>query len=236
MGFPRRQTESDETPGAPEWMVTFSDCMTLLLTFFVLLLSFSSFDERTFRRLKWIFGEALPSVRPFTKMEKVRDKDAFLPTEQIRYTEEFDEASEKPTLETGSEDGLKKETEPVNFYNRKVFCVSSEKVFWGEGTAISSQGRKTLSAMASFIKEVPSLVVISENGPRDDEGKDFGLPRAWAVMEYLTTKQGLDKNWFSISAASNVSQESPKSGEQGRPGPIAERMLEIILLEWSICN
>jgi chemotaxis protein MotB len=236
MGSLRRQIESDEAPGAPEWMVTFSDCMTLLLTFFVLLLSFSSFDERTFRRLKWIFGEALPSVRPYTKEEKVRDKDAFLPTEQIKHTEEFDEASEKPTLEKGLQEGLKDETEPVDFYNRKVFLVSSQKVFWGEGTAISSQGRTILSTMASFIKEVPSLVVISENGPQDNESKDFGLLRAWAVMEYFTTKQGLDKNWFSVSPASNVSQESPKSSERGRPGPSAERMLEIILLERSICN
>ncbi len=54
MGFPRKQQEPDEAPGAPEWMVTFSDFMTLLLTFFVLLLSFSSFDDRVFRKLKVI--------------------------------------------------------------------------------------------------------------------------------------------------------------------------------------
>ncbi len=43
-----RQPELQKEQGAPEWMVTFSDCMTLLLTFFVLMLSFSSFDEKTF--------------------------------------------------------------------------------------------------------------------------------------------------------------------------------------------
>lgn len=229
----KKKSEPREAPGAPEWMVIFSDCMTLLLTFFVLLLSFSSFDERTFRRLKMIFGEALPSVSPQVK----RDKDAFLPTKQIKYTEEFDEASEKPTLAKGSEDNLKEETEPVDFHNRKVFLISSKKVFWGKGTAISFQGRRTLSAMASFLKEVPSRVVISENGPEDDKSnKKFGLPRAWVVMEYLTTKQDLDKSWFSISAASTVGQESFKSGEPGHPRPAAERMLEIILLERSICN
>ncbi|MHC4104970.1 MAG: flagellar motor protein MotB, partial [Planctomycetota bacterium] len=47
MAREKKQVVEDEAPGAPEWMVTFSDCMTLLLTFFVLLLSFSSFDDKT---------------------------------------------------------------------------------------------------------------------------------------------------------------------------------------------
>ena len=55
MGRANKQVVPDEDPGAPEWMVTFSDCMTLLLTFFVLLLSFSSFDDDgVFRHLKVI--------------------------------------------------------------------------------------------------------------------------------------------------------------------------------------
>ena len=34
--------------GAPDWMVTFADLMSLLLTFFVLLLSFSTMSEEAF--------------------------------------------------------------------------------------------------------------------------------------------------------------------------------------------
>jgi chemotaxis protein MotB len=37
--------------GAPEWMVTFGDLMSLLLTFFVLLLSFSQMDVSKFKEL-----------------------------------------------------------------------------------------------------------------------------------------------------------------------------------------
>jgi chemotaxis protein MotB len=84
----KKQAKSEEQPaGAPEWMVTFSDCMTLLLTFFVLLLSFSSFDDRIFRQLKTIFGDALPAAAPGVKT----DRDAFLPTMiQIQATAELD--------------------------------------------------------------------------------------------------------------------------------------------------
>jgi len=229
----KEDIESDEAGGAPEWMVTFSDCMTLLLTFFVLLLSFSSFDNRIFKQLKVIFGESLSSV----ELTADKEKTSVLTPEQIEDTERPEKGSEKPTLEKGKEDNLKQETEAVDFRSRKVFLISSKRVFWGKGTVISSEGREIVGILASFLRELPARIVISENGRGDEEdSKHFGLPRAWAVMEYLTTKQGLDKTCFSVSASSTVAQKSFASDEQDRPKAKAERMLEIVLLERSIYN
>ncbi|MHC4158082.1 MAG: flagellar motor protein MotB [Planctomycetota bacterium] len=234
MGRSKKEAEPDEPPGAPEWMVTFSDCMTLLLTFFVLLLSFSSFDDNVFKKLKIIFADALPSVNPLTKREV---KDAFLPTEQIRTTEEVDRGSEKPTLESGKQDTSREDTEPVDFHSRKVFLIPSKEAFWGKGTVISFQGRRILSNMASFLKEVPGRVVISENGREDDkDSKRFGLPRAWTVLDYLTTRQGLDKKRFSISAISTLAPKSFTNTKTGRERQEPERLLEIVILERSLYN
>ena len=235
MGRGKKQAEADEAPGAPEWMVTFSDCMTLLLTFFVLLLSFSSFDNRIFRKLKVIFSDNMDSVNT----AKRENKDAFLPTEQIEPTIELERGSEKPTLVQGVNDGLKEETEPVNFRRRKVFLIPSEKIFWGKGRVISSDGRKIMTIMASFLKEVPSRVVISENGPPDDKsGEHFGLPRAWAVMNYLTTNQNLDEKQFSISAVSTLDARYSMldTRRESRIENQESRILEIVLLERSIYN
>ena len=55
-----KRVEPEEPAGAPEWMVTFSDCMTLLLTFFVLLLSFSSFDDSAFSDVTRAIGLGMP--------------------------------------------------------------------------------------------------------------------------------------------------------------------------------
>ena len=230
----RKQVEPDESAGAPEWMVTFSDCMTLLLTFFVLLLSFSSFDKHTFRKLRIIFSKALPAVGQSTG----EGKDAFLlPPEQIVPTEFLGEGSEKPTLARGWDDNLKEETESEDFRSRKVFFTSSNRIFWAKGTTISPEGRYTLATVAAFLKKVPGRVVISENGPGDDEDSErFGLPRSWEVIRYLTTEQGLDKRRFSISAASTMAQESFESDELGPQRAEGKRMLEIVLLERSICN
>jgi chemotaxis protein MotB len=233
MGRRSKQAEPDEAPGAPEWMVTFSDCMTLLLTFFVLLLSFSSFDDKVFWKLKAIFSGSQSGLG---KPDET-GKDAFLPARQIEHTADLYAGSEKPTLVGGMEDRLKQETEPVDFRRWKVFLISSKRIFWGKGTVISSEGRNIMTTMASFLEEVPGRVVISENGParlldedKSGDSKYFGLPRAWAVVEYLTTRQNLNKDWFSISAASTMPQESSGSDEPD------ERTVEIVLLERSLYN
>lgn len=41
----RKKKEPDPPPGVPAWMATFSDLVTLLLTFFVMLMAMASFDE-----------------------------------------------------------------------------------------------------------------------------------------------------------------------------------------------
>jgi chemotaxis protein MotB len=227
IGPRKRRKESEEGGGgAPEWMVTFSDCMTLLLTFFVLLLSFSSFDENIFRKLRIIFCTALPSVSSAMR----KDKDSFLLRGQIEPTPELAEGSEKPTLLRGRDNNLKEDREPAEFRQRKVFLIQSKKVFWGRGTLISAEGRALMAKMASYLEEVPDRIVISENGP-DARGaeQDLGLKRAWTILEHLTTRRGLEKARFSLATASMVMG----GGDAEREG---ERMVEIVLLERSICN
>ena len=226
----RRQPESDDAPGAPEWMVTFSDCMTLLLTFFVLLLSFSCFEKHVFARLRIIFCKALPGISSPTD----RNTDALLePPKQVHPTPDIDAGSEKPTHANGWKENLMQETEPEDFHSRRVFVIPSENVFWGKGTAISFVGRRTLNSMASFLKEVPARIVISENGPHDrqEDSDSLGLPRAWAVLDYLATKHDLDEDRFSITAASTLAHDDLET-DTAEP----KRKIEIVLLERSIYN
>ncbi|MBQ4133594.1 MAG: flagellar motor protein MotB, partial [Desulfovibrionaceae bacterium] len=44
-----REKQEESSGDVPPWMVTYSDLMTLLLTFFVLLISMSYIDERRLR-------------------------------------------------------------------------------------------------------------------------------------------------------------------------------------------
>jgi len=236
----KKQAESDDGPSAPMWMLTFSDCMTLLLTFFVLLVTFSSFGEEVLGGFPGLAGGFRKAFHGPGQPEP--DKSAFLPTGQIWAKDVLDQGSEKPTLATGQSGTLKENTETVDFHSRKVFLIPSKRVFLGKGTALSSEGRTIMTLMALFLKAVPGRIVISENGPQQEEtSKYLGLPRAWAVLEYLTKQQNLDKKKFSISATTTIHERRETrlrpeglkpEGDEGRE----ERMLEIILLERSIYN
>jgi len=239
MGHERRQPPAEEGPSAPLWMVTFSDCMNLLLTFFILLVTFSSFDEITFAELRESFQKALPVLLENKKQKK--DQTALMSTPRIMPTQSPTAGSEKPTLTSGTENNLEEKTKPSTFQDRKIFLILSDKIFYGKGMVISLQGQKILSSMASFLKEAPHRVVVSENMQGNEkDGEDIGLQRAWAVIEYFTTKQELDKRQFSISAAGTVAkfnaEENAANSEREASTIKAERLLEIVLLERSIYN
>jgi len=222
--------ESDEMPGAPEWMVTFSDCMTLLLTFFVLLLTFSSFDDRVFRNLKAVYCRAFTNISITIRS----DRAAVVDMPPIRYIVELDKGSEKPTETRGEQENLMKNIETINPRQGIAFVIPSNQLFWGKGAVLSSEGIRTMNLLGSFLAKVPSRLVVSESGTRDDRtGIHFGLPRAWSVMDYLTTKAGVDRERLSISQSSSL----PRVDSQGESAKSEnERKVEIVLLERSIYN
>ena len=233
MGRANKQVESDESPGAPEWMVTFSDCMTLLLTFFVLLLSFSSFDNKIFRSLKVGYSTAFTTLSPVRRS----DRDALLYLPPVRYVTELRKGSEKPTSDQGSQDALLKETKMINLTTGIAFLISSKKVFWARGSALSLEGRRIMDTMAPFLRESPSRIVISENGPANNQiSENFGLNRAWAVMEYLANEQKLDSDRFSISSKGTLAKENLSNGRLSQRPSETERTVEIVLLQRSIYN
>jgi chemotaxis protein MotB len=227
-----KNVESEGDQGAPEWMVTFSDCMTLLLTFFVLLLSFSSFDNRLFPSLKVVYSRALNSITPTPRRA---DRDALVSLPPVKYVVMIDKGSEKPTLAQRFKESLMDETDLVNPRSGMIFWVPSRKVFWAQGIVLSREGRQIMDIMASFVDDVPGRIVVGENGPTGTEGNEnFGLARAWAVIEYLTTQKSLDRERFSISATTILTQENLGRSKPKRGRPESERTLEIILLKRSL--
>lgn len=214
MGKKGKQTE-EEVAGCPDWMVTFCDCMTLLLTFFVLLLSFATFHKETLPQLGQSFAQALPTIGliPGDKRESMYRR--METNEQTRQTE----GSETPTTVQKNTRNYMREKRPLDFRNLKVFSISSESFFYGRGAAISTDGRQTLDALSTFLTHQTGRVVVSENGP--DGQTELGLTRAAAVMDYLVGK-GISKQRFSLTGQTTMRQKS------------TQRQLEITLLDRSV--
>lgn len=209
-------------------MVTFSDCMTLLLTFFVLLLSFSSFDDEDYlHTMKSSFANQFSFGNHGTSE---KDSVVVMP----RYQNEVQAGSEKPTLSDGKDNRFKKSTDPTDYLKYQTFMVSSNEIFWGAGTAISAHGKNVLTDLSLFLKEFPNyFVIVSESGPDDDtKGHTIGFDRAWAVFNYLSAEKGIGPHQLSISTSGTAVQEY--HANQIRREQRTERMLEIVLLRRSI--
>lgn len=234
MGRSKKETP-EEVAGAPLWMVTFSDCMNLLLTFFVLLVTFSEFGEEQQDRIMNM-GSAMRSVFG-TPMETAgsRNESSMVPSHQMISKGQPQYGSETPTDTTSAaarNGALKEDLQAADYHSQKVFLIPSRKVFLGRGKALSPEGRYVLGVMAAFLKETSGTAVVCENGPQEQAGAaSLGLPRASAVIEYLVA-QNLDRQRFGVAAESLAPPE-----EANGSAPTyhrQERMLEIVLLEGSV--
>ena len=212
----KKKQAEEAAGGAPEWMVTFSDCMTLLLTFFVLLLSFATFEKDTIPVLGQSFAKALPSVG----LASINKRESFYEKQASQDSVNQANGTETRTLAEITSSNYMMERKPLDFRNLKVFSVPSEDFFWGQGTALSKSGMETLDALAQFLKATTGRVVISENGPGD--GSELGLNRSLAVVEYLIKQNQLPKTRFSISSRTTMRDK------------VNGRRLEITLLERSL--
>ena len=194
MARERLPVEDDTPEGAPEWMVTFSDCMTLLLTFFVLLLSFTSYGDNEMPFAGRIVTKSMPSIGE----EKAVDKDSMKKSAEVKAREKVSKGTETRPNQEDDMTKFMKIKRPIDFKSLKVFSIASERFFWGDGVAISKDGREVLNALSKFLKSVPSRIVISENGP--GENNELALSRSLAVLEYMI-RQGLERDNFSITSS-----------------------------------
>lgn len=235
MTMKSQQSSDDGDPGAPEWMVTFSDCMTLLLTFFVLLLSFSSFDDKVFPRMESAFAEGLTSLG----LTLGPRKEAFELVPRINYDgEDPKEGSEQPVEDGQYESNPSTALDFSEFQNRKVFLIPSRKIFLGRGVRLSVEGHRILSDLAVLLAAVPDRVIVSEHAVENNAASEdqTGLARAWKTAQFLIDQRDLDRMRFSISSASTMDEYTLQHSGLLAANPNTERVIEIVILDRSVFN
>ncbi len=193
-----RKKPSDKPPDQ-SWLISFSDCMTLLLCFFVLLMTFSSFDEIKFDMLcgafqsmsyDWVEND---TARPTSSVVETKDAKDF--------------PRQGPTVPTETEDHDEPNRAPIElldmdlYQDRTVFYLPSDRFFWGQGVNMTSDGKDYLHFLAVFFQRLPCRIVVSESSGM--ENRNLGLRRAWAVMRYLTNNEDLEPQRFTITTQRN---------------------------------
>jgi outer membrane protein OmpA-like peptidoglycan-associated protein len=212
---PKQEEEAGE--GAPLWIISFADMMSLLMAFFVMLSTFSGFGPRAAEKLQKTVNATLSPNYGGWRRQQLRAAVGY----QAPAAGQSGKGSEKPTLQETQPKGLLRETQAGDFRRRKIFLIESKTIFWGVGVTLSASGRDFLDTLASFAAKMPDRLVISESGPGADP--EQGLRRAASVLNYLASK-GISKDRCSLA----VKGMSPDRSFQ------AERMLEIALLSASV--
>jgi len=195
--MPRRKAKKGDDGPSADWLVTFCDCMTLLLAFFVMLLSFSSFDPEVMNRLQGGF-EQLSYSSLFDRQRLAREAPIPQPG-VVHRTEEGDGANNTDDLEP-----VDKPRDPLEglaadaYRDRRVLTVPSEMLFLGRTNLLKGQARRMLSVIADYLRLVPCRVIVSET-VADADAQDRGLARTWAVVGHFTEQEGLEADRFGIA-------------------------------------
>jgi chemotaxis protein MotB len=92
--MPRKPPEEEPPKGSPEWIVTFSDVTSLLVTFFVMLLTFSTLEKQNFQKLAGSLAGGFGVLGPKFKT----NKSALMHKDQLRSDRLRDEGVDEPFM------------------------------------------------------------------------------------------------------------------------------------------
>jgi len=222
------QQESDEGGGgAPSWMLTYGDSVTLLLTFFVLLLTFSTPNKEDFAVLA---QGLMPGNRATPMFPGQPGRDGITPEERRLEQSRLDtKGAEKPPMRAeGPIDELEKYPEDIQIADLKhlkgalVIRIPLVELF-GPDDELAPEGHGILNKVVKMARAHAYSVIVRARvawsvpeGARETRSIAFAL----SVVDYLR-KYAADL-CDDIGLSDNIELVSK---------PLPEGMCEIVLLE-----
>ena len=232
--------------GAPTWIVTFADLMSLLLCFFVLLLSFSEMDRQKYREVAGSMANAFGVQRKEKVFEspkgtKViarafeRDKLATRDKKEIGKAKEMREAvAEKMKAEIKSRfQDLKDLIEVEVGKHQVVIRMMGEAAFNSGEARIRREMLPLLEKIASILNETKGEIVISGHtdnvpvsGIQFRSNLQLSAERATRVTEFLLSQEPIAPGRISAIGFGKYRPLSSNDQEEGRR---RNRRVEIII-------
>jgi len=169
----------DKPPaGAPDWMVTFADLMSLLLTFFVLLLSFSNLEITKFRTMAGSVRNALGMKSEFDLSDVPRGK-SLLPYEDPREGDGVGDARQTDALRDELRRILRESDLPVR---GTVQVMSQGVALQLEGDLLFDSGQAALNPPSFPILDDLAALIATVDYHVDVMGHTDSVPIATAVF------------------------------------------------------
>ncbi len=198
----------EEGPPIDGWILSFSDCMTNLLCFFVLLVSFSSFDVSAQGR---IGGAFTAMTNPALSDRKTEPTDAIVPPPQPPF-DSTSEGAEKPT-DQPPEPVRKTHSDVVPdikaFHDQVTIRVQAGKLFWASGDLLTPAGRSSLKLIGSYMRLLPVRAVVWSRGQAGGPGTESDMRRAWSVVSCISEEAQISRDRFCIAGNAGDSTGEP---------------------------
>lgn len=204
--------------GAPAWMLTYGDMMTLLLCFFVLIVSFSEIKKEDMwqavvEEIQQAFGMKGGGGKLPTK-----DDPALSFIERIEAMRiEHHRIPKKSNVDDPGMEGREREVTTVR--KGMLFVVGGRVTFEPGSADLSQQAKVTLRRGAELIRGRNQIVEIRGHTARGELGhtsafrdlRDLALARAEAVEEFLaSTEVGLRRERFRLVAVADREPLEPR--------------------------
>lgn len=231
--------DEPEEIGIPEWVVTFGDMMSLLLTFFIMLVSLSEIkEEETYQAL-------VDSMQ--RQFGYARTIDALTPGEARPRSAAFTtlattgRAKKKDTAKGGVPQKAPSGEDPtVRIVRPGQMTAVGSVVFFEIGSdTISKAADEAIAKLADQLRGKPQKIevrghVSAEFAARTegtDEAVMLGFRRAVAVRRILVDREGLSSNRIRVSTAA----ESEPMSKTGRSSAIARNpRVEVFMLDETV--
>ncbi|MCG5103831.1 flagellar motor protein MotS [Oceanobacillus alkalisoli] len=248
----RRQRKPDK--GAAKWLVTYSDMITLILVFFILLFSMSRIDQIKFEAVAESFQnrevlDFLPSVVPNSypqegnnTAESGKDesddpidvnvsRDAYISKQQEE--ESLNELVE--SVEAYLDEHALNDEITAAITERGVLLVLQDSIFFNMGEAvILDEGKPFLEEIGSLFSQMPNDIKVEGhtdtrpiNTYRYPSNWELSGARASSVVRYLIEEFNLEESRFSIAGYGDTRQVAPNDSEENMS---LNRRVEITIL------
>jgi len=235
-----KRSRSEDPPAQMNWLTTYGDMVTLLMTFFVLLFALSTLNVKKFEKvafsLQSVFGSApsggpvswgsgvLPGAKP---VEPVPESKEPSPESQLL---EIQSRIQAYIAESGLGEVMAAEQDP-----RGLVIRFRDQVLFDLGKADLKPGaRAALDKVGEAIKGIPNDIRIEGhtdclpiNTLRFPTNWDLSAARAVAVLQYLSGAFDLDPARLSIAGYGEYRPVSPNDDEAGRR---LNRRVDIVIL------
>lgn len=217
-----KKNKCPECPkGLPAWLATFGDLMSLLLTFFVLLLSFSSMQESKFQKARGSILGALgliatntgetyspmnapaPQVDP-AKIEAEEDAEEFLEAQILKevLTEEIKEAL-KEEISDAEADQVVNITASVEGVRITISDLDNSIFFKSGEAELKNNFTKILDAVGKVIADENNRYDFMVEGHTDNtpintekypSNWELSVARSLSVVKYMISKYNIPPN------------------------------------------